>query len=262
MTRADGIESALRQDRIIVLAALGALAAVAWLYMIREARAMGVSGVCHCAGMAISGPDVKPWAAGAILPLFLMWAGMMVAMMTPAAAPVALLYARILPAGARAFGPAAWFSCGYLCAWTLFACGAALAQWGLEALALVTPMMAGASRRFGGAVLIAAGAYQWLPLKDACLAQCRAPLSVLQRLGGFQAGAAAALRLGIRHGLYCVGCCWLLMTLLFVVGVMNLLWIAALMGYVLLERLLPGGRTLARVTGAAAVLIGLWMNLR
>ena len=100
-------------------------------------------------------------------------------------------------------------------------------------LALLTPMMDSASDRFGGAVLLVAGVYQWLPLKDACLSRCRAPLSFVQQHGGFQQGARGSLRPGLLHGLYCIGCCWALMALLFVGGVMNLLWIAALMMLVL-----------------------------
>ena len=124
---------------------------------------------------------------------------------------------------------------------------------------MMTPAMSAASRPLGAALLIAAGIYQWLPLKDACLAQCRAPLSFIQRHGGFQPDALRSLLLGLRHGLYCVGCCWALMLLLFVFGVMNLLWIGALMIYVLAEKLLPGARLLTRAVGLAAIVAGVVM---
>jgi len=108
-------------------------------------------------------------------------------------------------------------------------------------------------------VLIAAGVYQWLPIKDGCLWQCREPLAFVQRHGGFQTSALGSLRLGLLHGKYCVGCCWALMAVLFVVGVMNLLWIAVLMVIVLLEKVIPGGRYFSRITGCAALAAGIWM---
>lgn len=213
-------------------------------------------------GASMVAPAFAPWTFVHFLFIFTMWAVMMVGMMTPSVTPMVLIYARVAQQGmrpGRSIAPAGWFASGYLIAWSLFAAFAALAQWGLEALALLTPMMASASRPFGAAVLIAAGAYQWLPIKDACLAQCRAPLSFMQRHGGFQASAFGSLRLGFLHGTYCIGCCWALMAVLFVVGVMNLFWIAALMIIVLLEKLLPGGRYFTRIAGCAAVMAGIWM---
>ena len=142
---------------------------------------------------------------------------------------------------------------------TAFSVVAPLAQWGLERAALLTPMMEGASVTLGGAILIAAGLYQWTPLKDACLGQCRSPFAFIQQHGGFPRKARGALRLGALHGLYCVGCCWTLMALLFVVGVMNVLWIAALSILALLEKIAPRGRLIARVAGAGFVVAGAWM---
>jgi len=245
-----------------VLLALLAISALAWAYVIWLGAQMAAmpGAMAAMPGMHMSGETLAPWTTVHFLFIFSMWAVMMVGMMAPTVTPMVLMYARIVHASAapRAV-PAAWFACGYLCAWTLFSAAAALAQWGLEALALLTPMMTSASHRFGGAVLIAVGLYQWVPLKHACLSQCRAPLQFFQRHGGFRPGAAASVRLGFLHGLHCVGCCWALMTLLFVVGVMNLLWIAALMVFVLLERLIRAGRMLSWCAGAAAVLAGVWM---
>ena len=113
--------------------------------------------------------------------------------------------------------------------------------------------------RLGGMALILAGLCQWMPLKDRCLSQCQAPLAFIQRHGGFRRDPAGALTLGVRHGLYCVGCCWALMGLLFVVGVMNVLWIAAIAGFVLLEKLFPAGRRFSRIAGGALVAVGIWM---
>ena len=130
---------------------------------------------------------------------------------------------------------------------------------GLEQAALLSPMTMATGERLGGVVLVLAGLYQWTPLKDRCLAQCQAPLVFIQRHGGFRRDPPGALGLGARHGLYCIGCCWALMGLLFVVGVMNVLWIAAIAGFVLLEKVVPPGRALSRIAGAALVAAGIWM---
>ena len=268
MTREPARVSAWPRVQIVVLVALLALAALAWTYVIWLAKQMSApSAMADMPGMDMSGaamvaPALVHWSATHFLFILTMWAVMMVGMMTPTVTPTVLLYARVTQQSTRPgwrLAPAAWFAAGYLGAWTLFSVLAALAQWGLETLALLTPMMASASHRFGGLVLLAAGAYQWLPVKDACLSQCRTPLSFVQRHGGFQASAAGALRLGLLHGGFCIGCCWALMAVLFVVGVMNLLWIAALMIIVLLEKTAPGGRYLARGAGVAALAAGAWL---
>jgi predicted metal-binding membrane protein len=124
---------------------------------------------------------------------------------------------------------------------------------------LLTPTMAAASGTLSGIMLIAAGLYQWTPLKDACLWQCQTPLQFIQHHGGFRPDALGSLALGARHGVYCIGCCWVLMALLFVGGVTNVLWIAALTIFVLVEKLIPAGRVVSRVTGAAFFVGGIWM---
>ena len=176
-----------------------------------------------------------------------------------------LIYARVGRRAAIAgqpFAASAWFAAGYLLAWTAFSLAAISAQWALQRAALLTPMMESASNIFGGIVLIAAGLYQWTPLKDACLSSCQAPLTFIMRHGGFRREAAGALTLGFRHGLYCVGCCWALMTLLFVGGVMNLFWIAALAVLVLFEKVVPFGRRVARLAGLALIAAGVWLLLQ
>jgi predicted metal-binding membrane protein len=134
-----------------------------------------------------------------------------------------------------------------------------MAQWAMERSHLLTPTMEGASDIFSGAVLIAAGLYQWTSLKDICLRQCQAPWLFIERHGGFRSDIAGALTLGIRHGGYCIGCCWVLMALLFVGGVMNVLWIAAITILVLAEKLIPAGHTISRTAGTALVAGGLWL---
>jgi predicted metal-binding membrane protein len=181
-----------------------------------------------------------------------MWAVMMVGMMTPSAAPLVLLYARVgrLVASEKPpFVASGWFAGGYLLTWVGFSFIATTAQWALERTGWLSPTMASVSNAFGGVILIAAGLYQWTPFKDACLSQCQAPLEFIQRHGGFRADARGSVALGVRHGAYCVGCCWILMALLFVVGVMNVLWIALLMVFVLLEKMLPTGRLISRISG-------------
>jgi predicted metal-binding membrane protein len=209
-------------------------------------------------------PNLRAWSAADALFMFAMWAVMMTAMMTPSVAPMVLVHARVARQAqgrGRPFAATGWFAAGYLLAWTAFAAAATAAQWGLERAALLTPMMVAASHVFGGAVLVAAGLYQLTPVKDACLAQCQSPLLFIQRHGGFRPDAAGSLALGARHGLYCIGCCWALMLLLFVGGVMNLLWIAVIAGFVLLEKVLPVGRKLSRAAGAGLVVAGLWLAL-
>ena len=191
-----------------------------------------------------------------------MWWVMMIAMMVPSAAPTVLLYAqvhrtRFKPGGNPPIGAFLW---GYLLCWLIFSIVAAAAQLWLERSALASPMtMALHSRVAAGALLIAAGAYQLSPLKDACLGQCRSPASFLAR--HYRPGASGAFRMGIRHGAYCVGCCWPLMLLLFVGGVMNIAWIAALALIVAAEKLLPYGRWIARIIGVALVGGGLVLTL-
>jgi predicted metal-binding membrane protein len=260
MTRADSIESALRHDRIIVLAALGALAGVAWLYMIREAHAMDATGICHCAGLAMSGPDVKPWAAGAILPLFLMWAEMMVAMMIPSAAPMILTFAMInrkRREQERPFVPTGLFLLGYLLVWTAFSFVAALAQWALHGAALLSPTMKSSSPWLASGLLMVAGIFQWTRWKHACLNHCRSPLQFL--LHDWRDGAGGALAMGMKHGAFCAGCCWMLMALLFVAGVMNMLWVAAITILVLLEKIAPQRWRLGPATGAILLAWGVWV---
>jgi predicted metal-binding membrane protein len=245
------LAAALRRDRWIVGFALVAISGIALGYTCWLATGFDMSDMMS--------PEFRPWSAAYFSFMLAMWVVMMIGMMTPSVAPMVLLYAAIARqnAGRRAFAPAGWFLSGYLLSWSAFAAAATLLQWLLEWMAVVTPMMAGTSRVLGGLLLIAAGIYQWLPVKQACLSSCRAPLAFVQRHGGFEPGARGALRLGALHGFYCIGCCWVLMALLFAFGVMNLQWIAALMVLVLIEKLAPAAKLLSRVLGAVAVTAGL-----
>jgi predicted metal-binding membrane protein len=193
-----------------------------------------------------------------------MWWTMMVAMMLPSAAPAVRLYARVHRHAATRGGgtaPVAAFVAGYALAWGAFALAATAVQAALAAAGGLAPMTLGIPQAWlAGVVLIAAGAYQFTPYQRACLAHCRAPAAFLSR--HWRPGAAGALRLGARHGVFCLGCCAGLMALLFVGGVMNLAWIAALALLVLAEQRLPGGRAIGRVAGLVLVAWGVALLLR
>jgi len=250
--------------RFIVICALVLLIFIAWAYVLWVRAGMmapspDMPSMTMAEMAAMASPGFTAWNAGHFYFIFAMWAVMMVGMMLPTVMPMLLLYTRLAQsAPGLVFASTAWFAGGYLLAWTGFSLFATMAQYGLERFALLTPMMEGASRVFGGTVLVIAGLYQWTTLKIACLAQCRAPLSFVQQHGGFRPGKMQALRLGVLHGGYCVGCCWALMALLFVGGVMNIFWIAGLMIFMLAEKILPGGRALSRLGGVAAIAGGLW----
>jgi predicted metal-binding membrane protein len=186
---------------------------------------------------------------------------MMVGMMIPSASPMILIYARVGRQAARQGKPLAatgFFAGGYLLAWTSFSLVATIGQWLLERAALLTPMMSAASGVVGALVLIAAGIFQWTPSKDNCLKHCQAPLSFIQQHGGFRRDRLSSLALGLRHGTFCIGCCWALMALLFVGGVMNIVWIAGLTIFVLLEKVIPLGRVVPRAAGGGLILWGAW----
>lgn len=264
------LEAVLRHDRRVVAGALALLTFLAWAYVLWLAATMDM-GAAAAARDTMPGMDMgqmamamapasKAMSLGEAAFVFAMWAVMMIGMMTPSAAPMILLYARVGRQAAmqgKPFAATGWFVAGYLSAWTGFALVASAAQLVLAQAGALTPMMKSANTLAGGLVLIAAGLYQWSPIKDACLSNCRGPLQFLQRHGGFKREPGGALRLGFRHGLVCVGCCWALMALLFVVGVMNVAWIAFLAILVLLEKVVPAGRFLARASGLVLVAAGL-----
>lgn len=232
MNERTGAEQIMLRGRAVTLGGLAILSLLAWVYL------MSGAGMAQMAGMAAA----PAWPLVAA-----MWWAMMVAMMVPSAAPAVLLYAQVHRRSNSGAPPTAAFLAGYLACWLGFAL---LAAW-LQIAATSPVSMALDSRALSGGVLIAAGLYQLSPFKDACLARCRSPAQFLSR--HYRPGAWGAARLGLIHGAYCVGCCWLLMALLFVVGVMNLAWVAALTLLVAAEKMLPGGQWIARVAGAALI---------
>jgi len=201
--------------------------------------------------------DLHEWGPITVLLLFVMWSVMMIAMMVPSAAPMILAFVTVnqrRQAANRPFVPVAIFLFGYLAVWTAFSAVATLGEWGLHQAALLSTTMTATSTALNGGLLIAAGIFQWTPMKRACLKGCRSPLSFL--MSEWRDGKAGAFVMGLRHGAYCVGCCWFLMALLFVAGVMNLLWVAVIALFVMAEKISPKGELLARVAGVALVIAG------
>jgi len=202
--------------------------------------------------------EMRAWTAAHFAMMFAMWAIMMVGMMLPSAAPATLVFAAVARKAEREGTPVASslvFVAGYLAMWTVFSLAATFAQWGLDAAALLSPMLVSSSPALGAALLIGAGLYQLTPMKDACLAHCRSPAHFIAE--HWRAGPLGALRMGALHGAYCLGCCWLLMGLLFFGGVMNLLWIAAITLFVLIEKLVPYGRSGGRLAGLGMIAAGI-----
>jgi predicted metal-binding membrane protein len=261
------LEAVLRRDRAVVVAALAVITALAWSDLVWLANDMWMGGMDMTgfrmipAGQGWMMPVSAPWRPIEFGAVFVMWVVMMIGMMTPSAAPMILIYARIgrqTSTEGQPFTASAWFALGYLLSWTAFSLAATSAQWALERAALLTSMMESASNILGAIVLFIAGLYQWTPFKDRCLSYCQSPLGFIIRYG-FRREATGALALGFRHGLYCIGCCWSVMAILFVAGVMNLFWIAALSALILVEKVAPFGRLVPRLSGIAFVAGGAWL---
>lgn len=225
----------LRRERLVVAAGVALLALLCWWYLL--------AGAAGSSGMAAM--DAPPFSA-----LVVMWWLMMVAMMLPSAAPAILLYARVRHArgGDPAIADTWVFLTGYLAVWLFFSVAAAVAQ-----QLAANSAMAIDGRFAQGALLLAAGLYQLSPLKNACLAECRSPAEFISR--HWRSGGRGAVVLGVRHGLYCLGCCWTLMALLFVGGVMNFVWIVGLTVVVAVEKLAPRGPLIGKATG---VVLAAW----
>ncbi len=256
------LEAVLRRDRLLIAGALGMTAALAWAYVLWLAADMDMGGMDMTgfrmipAGLGFMALSNAPWGLIEFAFVFVMWAVMMIGMMAPSVAPMILTYARVGRqghVGAKPLAATGWFAVGYFLTWMGFALAATLVQWMLERAGLLDSQMASASNVLAGIVLIAVGVYQWSPLKDACLTRCQSPIDFLTRYGGFRNDLPGCLLMGLRHGAYCVGCCWALMALLFVGGVMNALWIGVVALVVLLEKLTPFGRWIARAAGAPCV---------
>ena len=243
------------RERMLVLAELGGLTILAWLYLVRmPMTASDLGGVVA----RLMAPMPTEWVDAWLT--FMMWAVMMVAMMLPSASPMILMYARIARGREHASARCTWlFALGYVVVWTAFSAAATAGQFALQHASIISSA-AIATPIAGTAILIATGIYQLTPLKQACLGHCQSPVAFF--MTRWRDGALGALRLGVEHGALCVGCCWMLMALLFVAGVMNLAWVAAISAFVLLEKLTPYPRAMANIAGALLIIGGVILGMR
>ena len=261
-------EAVLKRDRATVVAGLATIIVLAWAYVVYLSSNMPSIAMSDGSGMVIhpaqmSMPNIHVWGSGDVIFTFLMWAVMMVAMMTPSATPMILTFAQVnrQQDNHRTVVPTTIiFLLGYLLLWICFSAGATFVQWGLHSAALLSPEMISVTPLLGGILLILAGVYQFTPLKNICLSRCRTPLGFL--MTEWREGTKGALIMGMRHGIYCVGCCWFLMTLLFVAGVMNLVWVALIALYVLVEKVIPAGQWVSRAIGLLTVGWGAWLLIQ
>lgn len=267
----------LERDTFLAAASVVAISALAWLYLVHLAgqmelmeglagRMMGMpasDGISSLLDRALS-PTAAERAEASInfILVALMWAVMMIGMMLPSAAPTILLFLaleRTRPATARR-GRSSCFVAGYLAAWSLFSVAAATAQTFASRTGLLSMEMATIGSFLSGALFLVAGAYELTPLKSRCLSHCQSPMSWIP--SHMRPGPAGAFRMGLEHGAFCVGCCWALMLLLFVGGVMNLVWVAAIAVLVFVQKLLPRGPLISRLTGFILLLCGAALLLR
>ncbi len=262
------LEPLLRNDRAIMATALAVLTVLAWLALLQGAGT-GMSAAAMTTWQ-FPPPPMAPtpgaWNAAYALTMLAMWWVMMIAMMVPSAAPMILLHARVAqhaPGGSALdgpFGSSAAFAAGYLVCWFGFSLFAVVLQFALEQLRLLDGMtMWSVNAWLTGGLFIAAALYQLSPIKQACLGHCRSPAAFLAHHR--RPGARGAFRLGLVHGAYCVGCCWVLMLLLFAAGIMNLVWIVGLAALVLIEKLVPFGARIAPVAAALLAAAGLYAIL-
>lgn len=262
------LEALLYRDKAIVTVALVVLALLAWGYL--GALTSDTSrGDLSSMGMktldttALDGPvtmSPQPWTVITLVLMLVMWWVMMVGMMIPSAAPMILIYARVQRQKLPDENPVLrtiLFMTGYLVVWLGFSVIATLSQWGLSEAALLSPMMVGTSEYLAAVFFATAGLYQLTPFKQACLVRCRSPIQFLST--SWKQGNRGALRMGLHHGAYCVGCCWVLMALLFVGGVMNLFWVAIIAVFVLVEKSAGHGQWLSRVAGVMMIGFSLFM---
>lgn len=260
-------------ERLSVVAGLVVVSAVSWTYTVRMARSMSGSGnsteaisehgahhmTGHDAIHSAAMPHLASWGLTEAWMTFVMWAVMMAAMMLPTAIPMVLAFANVNRQNGRSgvLVPVSAFTVGYLGSWGIYCIGATVVQWGLLRAALLSPVTLVSGPVLGGILLMVAGLFQWSPWKDACMEKCRNPFGFL--LTHWKPGHLGAFKLGSRYGLYCVGCCWLLMMICFSLGVMNLVWMALLTIFMLVEKITSAGRPISRTAGVVLALWGGWM---
>ena len=242
--------------RALIASCIVLITALAWAYLVHLNRHM-TSAIEDDTMMAAMGMVMRqPWGASDLLLTFVMWSVMMVGMMAVPALPVLLLFAGLHAQRVdRAMVPAVpSFGLGYLIVWLAFSACATAAQWALHEGALLSSTMATSSTLVAGLILITAGVYQLTPLKTRCLARCQSPLGFL--MSNWRDGSSGAFLMGFRHGIFCLGCCWALMAVLFVVGVMNLAWVGVLSLFILAEKIGLIGARVSRAGGAILIALG------
>jgi len=243
------------RDRLLALTIVGAITALSWLYLVQMDMAMP-HGHGHMGHMIM--PGMTPGQAQQLITAAVMWSIMMVAMMLPTALPAVMVFDGLSRRRTRHDRPVvstAFFIAGYLAVWTGYSVVTAAGQVALSHAALLTPMLKSTSQALSVAILLAAGAFQFTALKEMCVTQCRTPFAFF--LAEWRDGSRGAFVLGLKHGSYCVGCCWALMAVMFVVGAMNLLWMAALTLLMLMEKVAPAHWRISQATGVVLLLSGL-----
>lgn len=243
----------LKRDKLLLFLSLIFITALSWFYMFH------LAGKMDHASMSVM-PQMMKWDLVRFLLTFIMWFVMMIAMMVPSVTPAVFIFSSVYKKrveNEKPFAPSWIFLLGYLTIWLVFSFFATTIQWFLHNIALLSPMMKTTDNLLGGLILIGCGIFQWSSFKYACLKHCRTPLDFLME--EWREGKLGAYIMGLRHGSYCLGCCWLLMLLLFLTGVMNLLWVALIALFVLIEKTAPKGIWISRFTGVILIVLGVWL---
>jgi predicted metal-binding membrane protein len=260
MTRTGPLKYVLKRDRLIVLIALFILCVLSWLYIIYLYNQMYPM---NMDALFFAMPMTAEWSWTDFVLLFLMWFVMMIAMMTPSITPLVLIFTLINRKRLQQqnpFVPTGYLLSGYFLVWAAFSLFATLLQWLLQQFSLLNPGMTTTSKILGGIILILAGIFQFTPLKNTCLRHCRSPIGFIHQY--WKDGKSGALRMGIQNGIYCLGCCWILMLLLFVSGIMNILWIVLISIFVLIEKVLTSVKAIPVVAAIALIAYGVIILLQ
>jgi predicted metal-binding membrane protein len=260
MAKTSAFAYVLKKDRFIVFSALFFLCVLSWLYIIYLYKQMYPM---NMDALFFAMPMTPSWSWTDFVLLFLMWFVMMIAMMTPSVIPLVLVFTLInrkRQQRQNPFVPSGYLLSGYFVVWAAFSLFATLLQWLLQQVSLLNPEMITTSKILGGFILILAGVFQFTSLKGSCLRYCRTPIGFIHQY--WKDGKSGALRMGIQNGIYCLGCCWILMLLLFVSGIMNILWIAIISLFVLIEKVLSSVKVISFIAGMALMAYGIIVLLQ
>jgi predicted metal-binding membrane protein len=260
MISSNSLEYLIKKDRIVIISGLFFITILSWLYIIYLYNQMVYMDMN---ALFFAMPMTPEWTVTDFILLFLMWLVMMIAMMTPSVAPLILIFATVNRQRRQQDHPfvnTLYLMTGYFLIWAAFSLAATSLQWLLQQISMLNPEMKTTSKILGSTILILAGIFQFTPLKQTCLKHCRSPLGFV--LLHWKEGKQGALRMGIENGFYCVGCCWMLMVLLFVAGIMNLLWVALIALFVLVEKISPGIKWIPYVAGLVLIVYGVLLLAR